>query len=372
MLCLIILGICTYAKKAINAQLSGAYAVIVAHDDPDVDIENIIPYAKGHNTEINLPIILVSKRSSDIIYDYQKNNEDDIILEFSVEVDGEKSKVVNSEFWINTADPDSYKNFLKMENIQKNFGDKLEFSPKYKFQNLIDKDNTENFIFKHCYAHGRFCQVENAEIGPLAAIQEALRQICIWKSERIGKEIYWQYVNKYVICLKSMMYNIAGKLNCYEDIYSDLGLERDTIDSIERCAGKETHQNDMSTTQLLIENENEFIYSDIYLVPAFLINGQILKEELSDKSIITGICDKLEETPEYCNQFIISSNQTFSNSNQKVHDTMVGLLILALLGLFIIVIIIYVFFRSQMNRNVDKDIYNQVNEYVSSYMKIQN
>jgi hypothetical protein len=314
---------------------------------------------------------LISKRSSDIIYDYERNNEDDIILEFSVEVDGEKTEVVNSEFWLNTADPDSYKQFLKMEEVQRNFGGKLSFSPKYKFQNFTEKDNSAEFLSKHCYSHGRFCQVENAEVDPLGAIQEALRQICLWKSERIDRSVYWQYVNKYVACLQTMKFNLGAELTCHETVYSDLGLERESIESVERCAGKGSGQNDLATTQLLEENENEYIYSDIYLVPAFIINGQILKEELSEKAMITGICDKLEELPDYCNQFLMMSNQSLSDSGQKVHDTMVGLLALAIIGILLILLVGYLFFRSQMNRNVDKDIYNQVNEYVSSYMKIQ-
>ena len=63
-----------------------------------MDIENIIPYARGHNNEITLPIILVSKRSSDIIYEYRNNSSDDIIIEFSVETDGEKTPIVRTEY----------------------------------------------------------------------------------------------------------------------------------------------------------------------------------------------------------------------------------------------------------------------------------
>ena len=36
-------GVCTYSKKAFISQQSGAFAVLVYHDDPSVDIKNVIP-----------------------------------------------------------------------------------------------------------------------------------------------------------------------------------------------------------------------------------------------------------------------------------------------------------------------------------------
>jgi hypothetical protein len=36
-------GGCTYSKKAYIAQQSGAYAVLVYHNDPDASIDNVIP-----------------------------------------------------------------------------------------------------------------------------------------------------------------------------------------------------------------------------------------------------------------------------------------------------------------------------------------
>ena len=36
-------GTCTYAKKTFESQQTGAYAVLVFHDDPLADIQNVIP-----------------------------------------------------------------------------------------------------------------------------------------------------------------------------------------------------------------------------------------------------------------------------------------------------------------------------------------
>lgn len=38
-------GECTYSKKAFLAQQSGAFAVLVYHNQPDVNVDNIIPCA---------------------------------------------------------------------------------------------------------------------------------------------------------------------------------------------------------------------------------------------------------------------------------------------------------------------------------------
>ena len=54
-------GDCTYSKKAFIAQQSGAYALLVYHNDPEVDVSNVIPCADSIYNNVKIPIILISE-----------------------------------------------------------------------------------------------------------------------------------------------------------------------------------------------------------------------------------------------------------------------------------------------------------------------
>ena len=62
-------GNCTYSKKAYNAFNAGAKAVLVYYDDPDTDIEYIIPVADSIYKDVATPVLLVSARTGRIFKD---------------------------------------------------------------------------------------------------------------------------------------------------------------------------------------------------------------------------------------------------------------------------------------------------------------
>ena len=353
--------------------MSGAYAVIVAHNDPNVDIKNIIPYAEGHYNALEIPIILINYKDGLNMLSFFKNNDSEVILSINVEMGGDKTEIVQTEFWLNPGNPDSYSFFPRLQNIISNFGDKVEFKPKYKFQNLENKDYSEDFIKKHCVSEGRFCQVENPEVHPQSVFKEAINQICLWKMTNSSnitdneiKSQYWKYVLYFSHCLSSYKFDHQGELDCSERGYEVGEVTQGTVEKVKKCIG-DPDKNTEDKNLMLVDNENTYEYSDIYLVPAFFINGQLLKEEINERSIIVAICDKLIEKPAYCDKYFLVQN----GQPSEMKDSMTGLLVFVIIGTLLLIFVILFLMRSKMNTGIDKEIYAEVNTYVSNYMKMK-
>lgn len=366
-------GKCTYIKKANNAQLSGAYAVIVAHDNPRINIQNIIPYAEGHYNSLEIPIILIGFKDGLTMLSYFQKNRDEVILSVDIEMSGEKSEVLETEYWLNPGNPNSYIFLPLLHKILGNFGKKVEFKPKYKFQNLQNKDYSKDFLKKHCVGSSRFCQIENSEVKPLNVIEEAVRQICLWKvtngpkqTDKEVKDQYWKYILYYSECLATYKYDHQGELECSERGFEVGRVGQGIVDEVNECMGPGDPHSE-TREMLLIENENSYEYSDIYLVPAFFINSELLKEEISERSVIVALCDKLIEQPEYCQKYFIGKNIT----SFKLKDSMSGLLIFTIFGTFAMIIILLFFLRRNMNKGINREIYADVHQYVSNYMRIK-
>ena len=347
--------------------------MIVVHNNPNVKVQNIIPYAEGHYNSLEIPIILVSYRDGENLLSYFEKNNEEVIMSISVEVEGEKTKVVRTEYWVNPANPDSYIFLPHLQKIMDNFGSKVEFKPKYKFQNLQNKEYSKDFRAKHCVSQGRFCQVENPEVSPLSVIEEAIRQICLWdvtnSSTETDKEVrsqYWRYVLYFSQCLNSFKFDHQGKLDCSERGYEVGNVTQGTVEKVKKCMGQpnvESEERDL----MLIENENSYEYSDIYLVPAFFINGELLKEEISERSIIVGICDKLIDRPSYCDKFFIGKH----HSTSGFKDSMTGLLVFTIISTICLILLILLLIRRNLNKGIDREIYAEVNTYVSNYMRMK-
>lgn len=365
-------GVCTYLKKASNAQLSGAYSVIVVHNQPHIDINNIIPYADTHFRRVHTPVILVSKEDGNQLINAVREGDTPIAV-LSVEMTGAETKVVDTEFWLSPSSLESYSLLLSLEKDLAELGKFVEFAPKYKFHDLRLKNYPHKFLENHCYGNGRFCSIEGHQIQPKSVLDEALRQICIWKEHKRRnpeKRRFWKYIGSYKMCLEGFKFSHERELDCHKSAYLHSGIENAFIIAVDKCIKESFEPNktkEESKNSLLLENENDFEYSDVYLVPSFFVNGSLLKEEISDKSMVRAMCDKLIDKPAYCSQFVIGRHYAPSKTSSIIS-------IIFYLGMFAVLcmIVILVLFRRSLNKRVDREIYSEINEHISNYMRINN
>ena len=364
-------GMCTYGKKAKNAQFSGALAVIVVHDDPTANIENLIPYADSHFHSLQTPILLIGQKDGKTIFE-ALNGYAQLIIALRIEVDGDKSDKAKAEFWLNPISIEAYDLLAKFGPLVSEFGDTLDFKPKYKFQSLKGKNHTQKFIERHCFANGKYCAIGSENFTSYSVINEALRQICLWKNDPEKKKLsFWKYISYYRLCLRTFEFDHKGVLDCYITSFKKANLSPQLESNVKDCIDKSFEDSSQKTTSrnyLLETQKNPYVYSDVYLVPACLINGELLKEELTDHSILRGFCDELTNPPAVCDQYFFGGRRI--KSMYHIQDSMLGLLVICILGSVMLILFILFLVRRSLNKRVDRELFVEINQHVTNYMKI--
>ena len=203
-------GKCTYGKKAKNAQFSGAVAVIVVHDNPNANIEDLIPYADSHFHKLQTPILLIGANDGNLLIEALKGYAQ-LIVSLRIEVEGKQAESISAEFWLNPASVESYDLLAKFGPIIPEFGKSVTFEPKYKFEDLRHKKHGKIFLKKHCYGNGRYCATHSSNIESFSILDEALRQICLWKMDSDpNKMFFWKYITHYRVCLRMFEFDHKG------------------------------------------------------------------------------------------------------------------------------------------------------------------
>lgn len=62
----------------------------------------------------------------------------------------------------------------------------------------------------------------------------------------------------------------------------------------------------ISTNSLLETNKNNYEYSEVYQVPGIFLNKNLMKESLKPIIVISAICDRFLNKPEFCENFMNS------------------------------------------------------------------
>lgn len=364
-------GVCTYGKKAKNAQFSGALAVIVVHDNPHAEIENLIPYADSHFHSLQTPILLIGKKDGEILLNALENFAQ-LIMALRIEVNGKKTEKADAEFWLDPVSIEAYDLLAKFGPLVSEFGNELDFAPKYKFQNLQGKNHSPSFIEKHCFANGKYCSLGTDNFDSHSVIIEGIRQICLWNNDpQKTKLSFWKYISHYRLCLRAFEFDHKGVLDCYQDSFKKANTSPQLISTVKNCiqSSFENPEHKNVTRNFILETQkNPYTYSDIYLVPACIINGELLKEELTDHSILRGFCDELVNPPGVCDQYFFGGRRI--KSMYHIQESLFGLLLLCIAGSVLLILFILFLVRRSLNKRVDRELFVEINQHVTNYMKI--
>lgn len=252
----------------------------------------------------------------------------------------------------------------------------MKFEPKYKFKNLV-AEFSHDFLETHCYGQGKYCTTSEMVLESKSVLDEAIRQKCIWQlshSDENKKHLWWNYIGNYRNCLKDRLTNQNKKtLNCFEEVMSKHGYNSATRDAIDSCYNKSFgsgHDKFNSQNSILKADENTYEYSGVYLVPAFFINGNLVKEDLKPTIVVSAICDKLIHKPEVCQEFLYSHiNWNYSHEVNKNH----GYLTVASLFLvgFLIIVAAVVYVKRSLHGSINAEVSQGIREHVSEYMKLK-
>ena len=265
---------------------------------------------------------------------------------------------------------------MLFEQVIGNLRSNISFEPKYKFKDLAF-DFDDEFLKYHCYNKGKYCAISDAYVDSISELDEAIRQKCIWKlsnTEEALKDIWWDYILNYRTCLKDKLSTSGTKvIDCYQSIISRMKLTQPTQTAIDKCYNESFSapgDKYLSINNILEKDVNSMEYNSVYLVPAFFVNSNLVKEDLQVKLIVSAICDSLITRPSFCQEYL-SSNITFNYPESTSYKQTI-ILIVSLVTLGVIVIALMIFYvKRRMSRNVDEEIESQIKSHVTEYMRLR-
>lgn len=283
---------------------------------------------------------------------------------------------MGAEFWLSPSSLASYDFLVSFEQVKSNFGTFMNFEPKYKFKDLtFDFENS--FLAQHCFGGGTYCAISDIFIESKSELDEAIRQKCIWKYSKSNdkfKDMWWNYVSNYRTCLKDKLKSTnLTVIDCYDKIAGKLKFSDDTMTEIQTCVNQsfDKPSNKFESNNSILKGDlNPIQYSGVYLVPAFFIDGNLVKEDLKLNLVVSAICDKLTNKPDFCQEFFMS-NINWSYPEKKNYKNSI-IIICSLVSLGIIIILLMVLYvKRRMNRNIDEEIESQIKNHVTEYMKLR-
>lgn len=270
---------------------------------------------------------------------------------------------------------EAYNFITKFKNVLDGLGDAVTFEPKYKFKDLSLKMG-DGFLRENCFAHGKYCVAEKEIFEGLSVLYEGVRQICIWNLGQKGtlpKELWWNYVFHYRNCLRQKVHSKSpNRRHCFDIIQEDLAMSQSTIDEVDQCikaSFTDPSNKYESDNKLLDAHANNFEYSDVYLVPAVFVNGQLVKEDIKPQVVLSALCDAVTERPASCNSLAIS-NIKWDHDRQILGDYKVfKLVIIWALILCILTFLLWVI-RAVISSNVQEELSSEIRNHVTEYMKL--
>lgn len=269
-----------------------------------------------------------------------------------------------------------YDFLVKFRDSIDQFGDKMTFEPRYKFKDLSEEFE-DDFLDGHCYGGGSYCSVANLELDASSVLDEAIRQKCIFKlgsEKKLSKDVWWNYIGNYRNCLKDKLSNKnVKKIDCYEKVAETAKLGEKGKKMVEECYNNSFSSLDnkaSSGNSILQADENSYEYSGIYLVPAFFVNGQLVKEDLKLKVVVSAVCDKLINKPDMCQEFLVSNINWEHTIKVNNNNGLITILSIIVFG-FVIILFTVVVVKRRMHGSIDGEIRDEIRSHVTEYMKLR-
>lgn len=252
----------------------------------------------------------------------------------------------------------------------------MSFEPKYKFKDLSFEFD-DSFLANHCYGKGQYCAISDVFIESKSELDEAIRQKCLWiysQNDQSHKDLWWDYISTYRTCLKDKLKGTKLKtIDCYEKIANRLKFSDSTLKEIEKCYNNSfdlSPKKYESDNTILKQDSNSIEYNGVYLIPAVFVNRNLVKEDLKLHIVVGAICDKLNTKPDFCQEYLMSNINWQYPTNKNYKKSIIIIAFLVFLCLDIIVLMV-LFVKRRMNRNIDEEIEQRINHHVTEYMRLR-
>ena len=373
-------GLCSYTTKVRNIEEAGGHVAIIINDK-DEKVEDMFLADDGHEGEISIPAILISKADGEKIINYYLLHKDDKKeinkIRFEIKFDIEnKNNTVNFDIWY-TPDIENVYTFLK--DFQKYY-DLLENYAKMSVHFVtyphFQYDENSKSPKEDCLGSGKYC-IRPGKLGITDGsliVSETIRQKCIF--DKVSKNdkviLFFKFMERFhEKCILKDQFNQI----CSNDAIYDVGINLDEInDCIYESFSATSYEKQQTDYQKIAKNQildKEYEVRKQYLisrVPSITINGRLYIGAWKPEFVFEALCSVLTKKPSAC--------YTEGGFKKEYFGfTFVGTFLIILVVLFINVVLFVACKRYIEVKVGDKikssDIDRKIDTVVNSYIQLR-
>ena len=267
----------------------------------------------GHEGDLSIPAILISRNDGDKILNYymlHKDNKDDIEkIRFEIKFDIEnKNNIVNYDIWY-TPDIENIYSFLKdFEKYDKALGDSAKMSVHFVTYPHFMYDPGSNTPKEDCLGSGLYC-IRPGKLGIADGsiiVTESIRQKCIYDNSLKNNKMenFWKFMsNFHQYCIIKQNFNQI----CSNEAITNSGININEInDCFYGSFSGTSYEKQETKYQKINKNiilDKEYELRKQYLisrVPSITINGRLYIGSWRPEFVFEALCAALAKKPKAC------------------------------------------------------------------------
>ena len=302
------MGSCPIIQKARNAQSAGASMLVLINNN-DQNIENVILEEDGAQSDIKIPVGLISLTNGRIMQNYILSNpQNRIIVEINFQEKKPKKKI-ELKFFFSSSELRAYEMINNITSYIDKYDEQVEFIPIYVTHQIPSYDEKTAKRELNCVTRGKYCyfpkETTITQDGQRILL-ESLRQKCMYfKSIELKKiKYYYQYLDYFH---KNCLLVPTPRFNdrCSKQNLDVMGFGVDYLDD---CIADSFGVRTLLSSSF-IDNENTIFKNDydeilkykLTSFPAVVVDDKPIEGIIKEYKIAEALCSAVEVKPSFCN-----------------------------------------------------------------------
>lgn len=356
---------CSFTVKAKNVQAAKGSALIIYSSTDDFEYSK--NYDDNDGQSITIPTILIKRDSGKILFDaLSSDTSKKIMLSLSFKDIINEGNNVNMQIYLRSDQVKALHFFKEFESYALKLGNKLNFTPVYKYTECTfcdSKDNLEELPEDSCFRDGKYCGSLNLDLNITNSrliLLENLRQKCIY--EKFDLKKYWNYMIKFSeVCANINLPTFNKK--CSLEVMKLVNIDNFEVES---CMKNEL-ANKSDENSLMAKDYELYNKYSVHRYPQIIINNFKYKDIWLASSVMDFICERY-----------ISPSDTICTSSYDIveddDDISYGTIFLLVFTILFSMIIVAYCYRRIVNKAIDQSIedriFKQTQDSVGNYSRM--
>ena len=335
------IGSCPITQKARIAQNAGA-SVLVLINNNDQDINNVILEEDGVQSDIKIPVGLISQTNGRIMQNYiLSGSKDKVTVEINFK-EKEPKKKIELKFFFSSSELRAYEMIKNITSYIDKYDDQVVFIPIYVTHQIPTYDPNNAKREFNCVTKGKYCyfpkETTITQDGQ-SILFESLRQKCMfYKSTEIKKmKYYYQYLDYFY---KNCLIVPTPRFNdrCSKQNLDIMGYDVDYLDD---CVADSFGVRTLLSSSYY-DNENSIFKSDydeilkykLTSFPAVVVDDKPIEGIIKEYKIAEALCSAVEIKPSFCN--FLGGTKVEDNPRRSWTFFLIFMIVIVNIVLFII------------------------------------